>query len=483
MTAAPFVVTVKPSDSIAQIKLIIMKQKHIPVSEQSLSFHGKPLADEVTVASLKVAAMSTFLLSPPAPGSVGAIQIFVKPLTAAPFVVTVKPSDSVAQIKLIIMKQKHIPVSDQSLSFNNRNLQNNMTISSLHVVTNSTMILVRLHAVFGGTSKHGDSCFLPFVFDGALHYSCITAGKGAPWCFTTADSKRWGYCGLATAPIIAQPSVTMFGGSSRINDTCTFPFPFNNTPHGSCVTAPSLDQKLLKPWCLTLHNGKWARWGYCLNTSSLERIPVWGGSSMKGDTCAFPFAYEGSLHASCITAGRAAEWCFSASNLSRWGFCGRPPPPPPPKIMLMGVAGKMFSNVPTSGAQVKAFPIESVYSRTSTSLPLNTTFVGNAFTNSSGFFSLWLEPGHYHLHFSSPDMPTSDRVKESTLAALAPSVFSVTCQSVQHCMFSREGALALTCTDQVHKCDGPCTVKTYDRLNVMVRRGSVTCYPLASVEE
>lgn len=472
---------VKPLDSVARIKVAIMKEKGIPVSEQHLSFDGKNLDNEATVASLNIHDRSTLLLLLQAAGGRREMRIYIKPLTAAPFVVMVKPSDSVAQIKIMIMKHKHIPVSEQSLSFKNSNLQNNMTVASLYITANSTILLVRLHAVYGGTSKHGDSCFFPFVFDGSLHYSCTRAGKGSPWCFTTADSKRWGYCGLASVPLIALPSVSMWGGSSRVNDTCSFPFPFNNSLHGSCVTAPSLG--LNKPWCLTLQNGKWARWGYCLNTSSLERVPVWGGSSIKGDTCAFPFVYQDALYASCIAADRAAPWCFSASNLSRWGYCGQPPPPPRPKVMLMGVAGKMFSNAPTSGAQVKAYPIVSVYSRTSISLPSNTSVASKALTNATGVFSLWLEPGHYHLHFSSPEIPDVGHPKESTLAALAPSVFSVACQSVQHCMFSREGALALTCTDQVHKCEGSCTVKTFDRLNVMVRHGSVTCYPLASVED
>ncbi len=80
-------------------------------------------------------------------------------------------------------------------------------------------------------------------------------------------------------------------------------------------------------------------------------------------------------------------------------------------------------------------------------------------------------------------IPTVDHPKQSTLAALAPSVFSVTCQSVQHCMFSHEGVLALTCKDRVHHCTDVCKVKTFDRLNIMVNHGSVTCYPLASVEE
>jgi hypothetical protein len=460
-----------------------MKEKRIPVSEQRLLLGGKTLGNDATVASLKMSDKSILLLFPQSSGGEGNMQIFIKPLTAAPFVITVKPSDSVAQIKLVIMQQKQIPVSEQSLSFRNRNVQNNMTVASLQITANCTLLLVRVHVVYGGTSMHGDSCFFPFAFAGSLHYSCTSAGKRSPWCFTTADSKRWGYCGLAAAPFIALPSVTMWGGSSRVNDTCSFPFPFNNSLHSTCVSSPSLDRSLRKPWCLTLQNGKWARWGYCLNASALDRVPVWGGSSITGDTCAFPFAYQGALHAECIRADRGSPWCFSATNLSRWGFCGFPPPPPPPKVVLMGIAGKMFSNAPTSGAQVRAYTIASVYSTTSTSLPLNTSFASKAVSNGTGVFSLWLEPGHYHLHFSSPEMPDVGHPKQSTLAALAPSVFSVSCQAVQHCMFSREGALALTCTDRVHKCDGACTVKTFDRLNVMVRRGSVTCYPLASVEE
>jgi hypothetical protein len=236
------------------------------------------------------------------------------------------------------------------------------------------------------------------------------------------------------------------------------------------------------PWCLTLENGKWARWGYCLNQSSLESVSVWGGSSIEGDTCSFPFAFRGALHASCITAGRALPWCFSAANLSRWGFCGPAPPPPPPKVELLGMAGRMFSNAPTSGAKVEAYPIESVYSRASAAGRSNTTSASTALTNSTGSFSLWLEPGHYSLQFSSPNMPGADHPAESTLSALAPSVFSVTCQFVQHCMTSHEGALALTCSDQVHACGTLCRVKAMDRLNVKVHQGSVTCYKMSSVE-
>ncbi len=460
-----------------------MKQKRIPVSEQSLSFNGKSLGDKSTVGSLNIVAKSTLLLSPPGGGGGGAFQIFIKPVAAAPFVVMVKASDSIAQVKLVIMKQKRIPVSEQMLWFKSMILLNNITVRTLQVAPNATMLLARSLSVYGGTSNKGDSCFFPFAFDGSLHYSCISAGKSAPWCYTSADSKRWGYCRSLSPPVIDVPSVTMWGGSSRLNDTCSFPFPFNGTLHGSCVTAPLVDQGLHNPWCLTLENGMWARWGYCLEVSALARVTVWGGSSIKGDFCSFPFAYQGQLHAACITSGRAAPWCFSASNLSRWGFCGRPPPPPPPKVQLLGIAGKIFTNAPTSGAQVKAYPIASVYSKSSISLPPNSTFTSTTYTNGTGVFALWLEPGHYHLIFSTPAVPGANHPKQSTLAALAPSVFSVTCESVQHCMFSHEGALALTCKDRVHKCDGVCNVKTFDRLNVLVRRSSVTCYPLSRVEE
>ncbi len=112
----------------------------------------------------------------------------------------------------------------------------------------------------------------------------------------------------------------------------------------------------------------------------------------------------------------------------------------------------------------------------------NASFVSMALTNATGIFTIWLEPGHYHLHFSAPMAPAADDAIDSTLAALAPSLFIVTCQLVQHCMFSREGALALTCKDEVHACGGPCNVKVVDRLNVRVREGGVTCYPLSSVD-
>jgi len=340
------------------------------------------------------------------------------------------------------------------------------------------MLLVRLPAVFGGTSQKGDTCYFPFAYNGSLHYSCIPDDKSAPWCFTTADSKRWGYCSLPPAQVVF-PTVTMWGGSSRINDTCSFPFPFNGLLHAACIAAPSLDPRLLRPWCLTLDNGRWARWGYCLNTSALEVVPVWGGSSIKGDVCSFPFPYHTALQAACITAGKGRPWCFSAANLSRWGYCGHPPPP---KVSLMGEVGNVFSNMPTTGAHVRAFPIASVYASASLNIPANTSVVGVALTNASGIFTIWLEPGHYHLHFSTPTAPAADDAVDSTLAALAPSVFTVTCQFVQHCMFSREGALALTCSDEVHSCGGACKVKVVDKLNVAVREQSVTCYPLSSVD-
>jgi ribosomal protein S4E len=69
-------------------------------------------------------------------------QFFVKTLTGKNIVCSLNPEMTIAQVKAEIEKMEHIPVAQQRLIFQGKQLEDNQTISSYQIVNDSTLHLV-----------------------------------------------------------------------------------------------------------------------------------------------------------------------------------------------------------------------------------------------------------------------------------------------------------------------------------------------------
>uniref|UniRef100_A0A8C5CVP7 Matrix metalloproteinase-9 n=1 Tax=Gadus morhua TaxID=8049 RepID=A0A8C5CVP7_GADMO len=164
-------------------------------------------------------------------------------------------------------------------------------------------------------NAEGALCHFPFTFLGKSYSSCTTDGRSdnLPWCSTTADfgtDKKFGFC----------PSELLytFGGNSD-DKPCVFPFVFLGETYDSCTTEGRSDGYR---WCSTTDNfDNDMKFGFCPS----RETAVVGGNS-EGESCRFPFQFQGNSYDSCTSEGRndGRLWCATTDNFdtdTKWGFC------------------------------------------------------------------------------------------------------------------------------------------------------------------
>lgn len=142
--------------------------------------------------------------------------------------------------------------------------------------------------VWGGTSKRGDTCHFPFVYNSVTYNTCTSVGKDGPWCYVSADSSRWGFCEVA---------VPVIGGNSPSGSVCHFPGTYKDQKFYKCF-----EEGQDRPWCYT--NEEQTQWGDCA-------MEVQGGQSKVGDTC----------FTRCSGSRHSQPWCWVDDQNTRWGQC------------------------------------------------------------------------------------------------------------------------------------------------------------------
>ncbi|XP_053103667.1 matrix metalloproteinase-9 [Hemicordylus capensis] len=165
-----------------------------------------------------------------------------------------------------------------------------------------------------GNAK-GATCHFPFVFEGKSYSTCTAEGRqdGLTWCSTTANydkDKLYGFC----------PNELLFtyGGNSK-GEKCVFPFVFDGKTYEGCTTEGRQDGYR---WCATTSNfDRDKKYGFCPNRDTA----VIAGNSV-GESCAFPFTFQGQSYSACTADGRqdGKLWCATTSNYDtdkKWGLC------------------------------------------------------------------------------------------------------------------------------------------------------------------
>lgn len=179
-------------------------------------------------------------------------------------------------------------------------------------------------------------CNLPFVYSGRTYYACTTEANprqnpgehSAPWCGTEPVVTGVNDFGFCTSHV-----VRVFGGNAPEHAYCAFPFTFGGRTFLDCIStsavAPDGEARTGEPWCATTTDyDDDGLWGYCLQPTS--------GGTAGGDTCVFPFYYQGQRYDGCTTDGgrgqaingtAARAWCVTEETqpedhaLARWGYC------------------------------------------------------------------------------------------------------------------------------------------------------------------
>ena len=134
---------IKPNDFIFMIKQHIQKLERIPFHQQTLYFKGKKLCDTDTLAICGIED-----------GSVLSLEY----LSATTFTINVKtstgnrlkltdlcPESTIKDLKIAISKADGTPFNNQRLVFQNRRLENDLTLRHYKIETGSTVYLVLRH--------------------------------------------------------------------------------------------------------------------------------------------------------------------------------------------------------------------------------------------------------------------------------------------------------------------------------------------------
>jgi ubiquitin C len=145
-------IEVQPSDTIEDIKSVIADKKDMHVETFYLSHSGKLLANDKTVddygisnnniLNLHMSIIGGGIETEGGSGANGSRQIFIKTLQGKTLTLEVKPEDSIGAIKQRIFEKEGIPVDQQRLVFNGKQLEDAQSVNDYNMADGCSVHLV-----------------------------------------------------------------------------------------------------------------------------------------------------------------------------------------------------------------------------------------------------------------------------------------------------------------------------------------------------
>lgn len=132
-------IDVEPDDTVQMVKKKVEDETGIPVPTQTLRFDGDKLADPTTLASNGIKHGDTLDLDP--------MKIFVKKPDGTKIELTVSPSNTISNIKDMVEDEEGIPVDDQNMEFDGKDLEDGPTLMDYDIKDGDTIDLVPMEII------------------------------------------------------------------------------------------------------------------------------------------------------------------------------------------------------------------------------------------------------------------------------------------------------------------------------------------------
>jgi hypothetical protein len=145
-TGKTITIDVDLTDSVGCLKDFIQNREGIPSWRQFLTFAGKPLEDQRTLAQYHIQRESSILLNLRMVDHKVPFQIFVQTMASHQhcrplLLIDVKFSEYIFDVKTKIADKVDIPVHDQRLFFHDMELRNDCMVAQHQIYDQSTVIM------------------------------------------------------------------------------------------------------------------------------------------------------------------------------------------------------------------------------------------------------------------------------------------------------------------------------------------------------